>query len=247
MYTATADIPTSDGSADAVVAFPDDGKQHPGVLLYIDAIGLRPVITDMVKRLAQTGYYVLAPNVFYRHGRAPIIDIPDLNKPQTRDEFFERVIPMVIEHSVDRIRSDANAFIDFLTTQPEVRPGPVGVVGYCLGAVLAVRTAAEHPHIVKAVAGFHPADLVTDEPDSPHRLAPHIDAELVFGFSENDMTPEEITQFTSSLDSEGIRHRSNVYLGTVHGFTMADTEAFSQEGYQRHWDELLSLYGRTLS
>lgn len=230
--TSTVDIPTADGRADAFVAFPDDGKQYPGVLLYMDAIGLRPVLTDMVERLAEKGYYVLAPNVFYRHGRAPVIDIPDLNRPQTRDAFFERVMPIVIEHSIDRIHSDANAFIDFLTTRPDVRPGPVGVVGYCLGAVLAVRTAAAHPRIVKAAAGFHPGDLVTDEPDSPHRLAPHIDAELVFGFSENDMTPEEITQFTSSLDSEGIRHRSDVYPDTVHGFTMADTEAFSPEGYQ---------------
>ena len=38
-----------------------------------------------------------------------------------------------------------------------------------------------------------------------------------------------------------------IYPGTIHGFIMADTDAFSPSALQRHWDRLLSLLDRTLA
>jgi carboxymethylenebutenolidase len=35
-------------------------------------------------------------------------------------------------------------------------------------------------------------------------------------------------------------------VGTIHGFTMSDTDAFNPSGLQRHWDRLLPLLDRTL-
>ena len=249
MSDGTITIDTPDGTADAFVAHPDDGERHPGVLLYMDAIGLRPVIHDMVRRLADAGYYVLAPNVLYRNGPAPVIDVPDLTVPDARAEFFADIMPMIAEHTADRVQSDADAYLDFLTSRPEVRRGPVAVVGYCMGAVIAVRTAAHRPTAVAAVAGFHPGRLVTDQPDSPHLLAPQLDAELLFGLAEHDesMPPDAVTAFTASLDAADVHHTSEVYPDTVHGFTMADTAAFNPEALQRHWDRLLPLLQRTLA
>ena len=248
MPTNTVSVPTTDGTADSFVAFPDDGEQHPGVLFYMDAIGLRPAIYDMVRRLADEGYYVMAPNVLYRNGSAPVVEVPDLTVPEARADFFKRIMPMLAEHTAENAQSDAAAFLDYLTSRPEVRPGPVGVVGYCMGAVLAVRTAALRPDTVAAAAGFHPGRLVTDEPDSAHLLAPRIKAELLFGLAEHDdsMPPEAISELTASLDAAGVRHTSEVYPDTVHGFTMTDTAAYSPTGLQRHWERLLPLLTRTL-
>lgn len=75
------DIPTEDGTADAYLARPDDGAAHPAVLLYMDAFGLRPRLRSMADRLAGEGYTVLVPNVFYRHGRAPLFDLPEFIDP----------------------------------------------------------------------------------------------------------------------------------------------------------------------
>ncbi|MGY2063445.1 dienelactone hydrolase family protein, partial [Nocardia gipuzkoensis] len=71
----SVDVPTPDGVADAYVAYPDDGAAHPGVLLYMDAFGLRPALSAIVDRIAGHGYTVLAPNLLYRHGRAPVIEL----------------------------------------------------------------------------------------------------------------------------------------------------------------------------
>ena len=82
MNGSTVDVPTPDGVADCYLTRPDDGA-HPGVLLMIDAIGLRPRIEEMADRIAAQGYVVLAPNVFYRAGRAPLWDPPNLSDPES--------------------------------------------------------------------------------------------------------------------------------------------------------------------
>jgi carboxymethylenebutenolidase len=240
-------IPTADGQADAFAAFPDGGGRHPGVLLYMDAFGLRPVLRDMARELAEHGYYVLVPNLFYRHGQAPVIDLPEHIGKEVRSTVFAQVMPLIETHTVERVLGDADAYLGFLTAQPEVSAGPVAVIGYCMGANAAMRTAADHPDQVAAVAGFHPSRLVTDAPDSPHRLVSKLTAEVHLGLAENDMTPEAVSELGQALDAAGVSYACEIYPGTVHGFTMADTDAFDPSALRRHWDELLPLLDRTLS
>ncbi|WP_438297646.1 dienelactone hydrolase family protein [Streptomyces sp. HUAS TT7] len=242
----TLQIPTPDGQADAFAAFPEHGERHPGVLLYMDAIGLRPVLEEMARELAGHGYYVLVPNLFYRYGPAPVVEVPEFIGQDNQGELFAQLMPMVHALTPELALRDAEAYLTFLTGQPEVSAGPVGVIGYCMGGGLAMRTAAAHPGLVAAVAGFHPGGLVTDAPDSPHRLAPGLTAEVHFGLAEGDLTPEGIAELDRSLDAAGVDHSCEVYPGTLHGFTMADTAAFDPAGMQRHWERLLPLLGRAL-
>jgi carboxymethylenebutenolidase len=240
-------IPTADGHADAFAAFPDRGERHPGVLLYPDAFGVRPVLREMARELAGHGYYVLVPNLYYRHGPAPVIELPDHIGEEIRPAVFARLMPLIEAHTTERALRDADAYVRFLSIQPEVSAGPVAVIGYCIGGVLAMRTAAAHPGQVAAVAGFHPFFLVTDAPDSPHRLFPKLTAQVHLGLAEGDMTPEAISELNQALDGAGVDYTSEVYPGTIHGFTMSDTDAFSPSALQRHWDRLLRLLGRTLA
>ncbi|MGA5132267.1 dienelactone hydrolase family protein [Streptomyces olivoreticuli] len=247
MPTKTLQIPTPDGQADAFAAFPDDGERHPGVLLYMDAFGLRPVLEEMARELAGHGYYVLVPNVLYRNGPAPVVELPEHIGEEARPAVFAKLMPLIREHTTERALSDADAYLEFLTAQPEVGAGPVAAIGYCMGAPLAVRTATAHPDRVAAVAGFHPGFLVTDAPDSPHRLVPRLTAEVHLGLAEGDMSPETLAEFNRALDAAGVAYTTEVYPGTVHGFTMSDTEAFDPAALQHHWDRLLPLLGRTLT
>ncbi|MFD5191711.1 dienelactone hydrolase family protein [Streptomyces sp. NPDC058357] len=243
----TVQIPTADGRADAFAAFPDDGARHPGVLLYMDAFGLRPVLEEMARELAGHGYYVLVPNVLYRHGPAPVVALPEHIGAEARPALFAQLMPLIEAHTTERALRDADAYVEFLTAQPEVGPGPIAAIGYCMGAVLAMRTAAAHPGRVAAVAGFHPGRLVTDAPDSAHRHLSGLTAEVYLGPAENDMTPEIIGELDRALDATGVGHTTEVYPGTVHGYTMADTDAYDPAALQRHWDRLLPLLDRTLT
>ncbi|WP_225828645.1 dienelactone hydrolase family protein [Streptomyces naphthomycinicus] len=243
----TLHIPTADGQADALAAFPDHGGPHPAVLLYADAFGLRPELAERARELAGHGYYVLVPNLYYRHGPAPVTELPAFITEEVRPAVIARLMPLIEAHITERVLRDADAYLRFLADRPEAGVGPVAVIGYCVGAVLAMRTAAAHPDRVAAVAGFHPGFLVTDAPDSPHRMLAKLRAEVHLGLAENDMSPETINELDRALDAAGVVHATEIYPGTVHGFTMSDTEAFDASAVGRHWDRLLALLDRTLA
>jgi carboxymethylenebutenolidase len=213
------EITTRDGTADAYVSRPDD-EPRPGVLFVIDAYGLRPTIETMADRIAGFGYVVLAPNVLYRGGG------PD-------------------ELTPERLADDGAVYLD--TLQSLALPGPVAITGYCMGGRIGWRIAAGHPDRVAALAAFHPGRLVTDAPDSPHRSAADLKAELYFGFADQDpsMSAEQIATLERTLDDVGARYRAEIYPGARHGYTMADTAAYDEAAAQRHYQELRALLSRT--
>jgi carboxymethylenebutenolidase len=242
----TVDVKTPDGVADAYLARPDD-EPHPGVLFIMDAYGLRPTIEEMVERIAADGYVVLAPNVLYRSGRAPVLELPDLKNPDNRTDFFKKLRPLIQELTPERISADGTAYLDYLAEV--AAPGPVAITGYCMGARVGWRIAATEPDRVAALAGFHAGGLVTDDPDSPHRTTADVTAELYFGFADQDpsMSAEQIATFERALDDAGARYRSEVYEGAQHGYTMADTAAFDEGARERHFRELAALLDRTFA
>lgn len=246
--SAMIDIPTQDGIADACLAHPDDGAPHPAVLLYMDAFGLRPHLKGMADRLASAGYTVLVPNVFYRSGRAPLVELPDFINPAERPEIIASLRPAALSLTPEGAMRDAAVYLDWLAASPLTTGGKAGVTGYCMGAGLALRTAGTHPDRVAAAAGFHGALLANDAPDSPHLLADRITAELYFGHADQDSTnpADQIARLDKTLTQAGVRHRAEVYPGAHHGFTQADTAMYSAEATDRHWAALLELLGRTL-
>ncbi|HZU40503.1 MAG TPA: dienelactone hydrolase family protein [Solirubrobacteraceae bacterium] len=237
------DVKTHDGTADAYLALPDDGQPRHGVLLLMDAFGLRDVIEEMADRIAARGYAVLAPNLFYRAGRAPLFEMPDLSTDEARGAFFAQLRPLMDALTADRVAADGEAYLDALA---EHAPEPAAITGYCMGARLGLRIAAAHPERVAALGGFHGGRMVTDEPDSPHRSAGQIRAEVYFGHADNDQsnTPEQIRALDEALEQAGVKHRSDVYEGAAHGYTMPDTAAYDADAAERHYRELFALLDR---
>ncbi|MFG3155717.1 dienelactone hydrolase family protein [Streptomyces sp. NPDC048219] len=242
------DIPTADGTADAYLAHPADGDAHPAVLFYMDAFGLRPQLRAMADRLAGAGYTVLVPNVFYRHGRAPVVGLPEFIDAGSRPQIFQHLGPLMKALTPDRAMRDADAWLRWLADSALVADGPVGVTGYCMGAALALRTAGTFPDRVAAAAGFHGGHLATEGPESPHLVAGDVTAELYFGHADADpgLPPEEQERLEAALTGAGVRHRCEVYAGAHHGYTQADTSAYDPEATERHWEALLGLLRRTL-
>jgi carboxymethylenebutenolidase len=239
------EVTTPDGVADAYLARPD-GERRPAVLLVMDAFGLRPQIELMADRIASQGYAVLAPNVFYRAGRAPVVPLDGLGDPDRQGDVFAQLMPLIRELTPDLIVRDGGAYLDRLE---ELGRGPVAITGYCMGGRIAWRIATAYPDRVAALGGFHVAGLVTDADDSPHRDAGRLAAEVYLGHADNDrgMTPEHIAALERALDDAGVRYRSELYGGAAHGYTMADTLAYDEAAAERHYTELLALLDRTVA
>jgi carboxymethylenebutenolidase len=231
-----------DGTAEAYLT-----GSGPGVLFFIDAIGLRPQIEQMCDRIAGWGYTVLAPNTLYRSGTATETSpTGDLRAPGSREEFFDQVGPRIAELTTERVERDIPAYLAALREHTD--GAEVGVVGYCMGARLAVRAANLDPEVV-AVGGFHGGGLVTDAPDSPHAGLPNARAEFVFGHADNDrgMPPEAVEQLGQTLAHAGLTAKNEIYPDSPHGYSMDDTSMYHEPGAERSFTELHALLDRTLT
>jgi carboxymethylenebutenolidase len=241
------DIPTPDGTADGYAVYPGEGGPFPAVLFYMDGIGVRPTLVTLAERLAERGYYVLLPNLFYRHGHAPVIDYQRLISGDG-DDVRERMLGMIGAMTPDLVERDIAAYLAFLDAQPQARADHVAVTGYCMSGAIALRTAALHPERVVAAASFHGGRLAPDDPTSPHRLVDRIKAEVYIGHAKDDPScpAEQVDRLEAALDAAGVRHQTEIY-DARHGWTMPDlTWAHDDAAAKKAWGRLYDLLDRTL-
>ena len=245
------EVRTPDGTAEAWLSRPpgvDENVSLPGVLLFMDAIGLRPRIVEMADRIASWGNVVLAPNIFYRNGTAAETSpVGPLDSDRKRADFFKGVRPRISGLTTKLALRDIAVYLDELVSRPEVRT-PVGVVGYCMGARLAVRAACAHPDVVAACGGFHGGGLASDAADSPHLGLAAARAEFVFGHADHDasMNADAVARLDEALRNAGLTATNEIYEGTAHGYTMADTLVYDEAATERHFAALRELFDRTL-
>lgn len=238
----TLQITAADGTAEAHLARPDGGGEHPGVLLLIDAIGLRPQIDTMMQRIASWGFVVLAPNTLYRSGTAAETSpTTDLRRPGQREAFFEHAMPRVGTLMQADVAGDLAAYVATLTDLDGVAGDRVGVTGYCMGARMALVAGCTLPQVA-AVGGWHGGGLAAEDEHSPHRGLGAARAAFSFGHAQDDSSnpPEAVARLGAALEAAGLEHRNEVFPGP-HGYTMADTSMYSPEADARHWSALEAL------
>jgi carboxymethylenebutenolidase len=249
------EVKTADGVCDAAFFHPAAGA-HPGVLLWTDIFGLRPVFRAMGRRLAAQGYAVLVPNPFYRTLRAPLIrDASHFNfdDPAERAKAEQWTQSIRLPGAIER---DADAHVAFLDQQPQVdRDRKLGTQGYCMGGPFVFKTAAQVPGRVGAGATFHGAGLVTDKPDSPHLLAPRIKARLYLAIAASDdaRQPDAKEKLHRAFEAAHVSAQIEVYPGTIHGWCVPDMPRhdgkpiYNPADAERAWGKLLGLYRAVLA
>jgi carboxymethylenebutenolidase len=242
-------IKTPDGTCDAAFIHPASGA-YPAVIIWPDAFGLRPSMREMAKRLAGSGYSVLVPNPFYRVSKAPIWeDASKVNFQEVRPKLDPLMGSIRADGSVEK---DVPAFVAWLDTQKAVdRSKKIGTQGYCMGGGLVVRTAATLPDRIGAGASFHGGGLVTDQPNSPHLLAPKIKGRMYFGIAINDdkQQPDAKTKLKEAFDAAKVPVEVEVYSMAQHGWCVPDMPAqpngqpiYDKADADRAWSKLLALY-----
>ena len=247
------EITTPDGTADAAYIHPRTGA-YAGVLIWTDAFGLRPSFRAMARRLAADGYSVLVPNPFYRVERAP--SFPDASTVIFQEVGARLGSLMGSITAADAAERDASAYIPFLDAQPQVDTSKkIGTQGYCMGGPLIVRTAAAFPDRIGAAASFHGGGLVTANPNSPHLLAPSIQARMYFGIASNDDATQPAAKdvLRETFADAGVVAEIEVYSDAQHGWCVTDMPAqggppiYNEVDAERAWGKLLELYEEALA
>lgn len=234
-------VTTPDGTADCYFVHPASGSAA-GVLLWPDIFGLRPVMRQMGKRLAESGYSVLVVNPFYRQKKAP-------TAAQGAATPIPEVLPLMQALTETTHTTDAKAFIAWLDKQPSVAKNrKIGTQGYCMGGPISFRTAAAVPGRVGAVASFHGGGLVTDQPNSPHLQASKTKAQFLVAVADNDdqRAPNDKTVLKETFAKVNLPAEIEVYAG-AHGWCPPDSKVYNEAQAEKAWSRLLALYKKALA
>jgi len=242
MIERTVDIPTRDGKTATFIVHPERGGPHPAIFFYMDAPAIREELRDMARRFATAGYYVVLPNLYYRKGVMELGPLsPDPNAP-SRKQMMELMGSLTIPLIMD----DTRALLAFVDADPAARKGPMGAVGYCMSGQYAINAAAQFSDRFTAAASIYGVLLITDAPDSPHKMAHKVKGETYFACAEVDrwMPVENIAPLREGL--KGLKAEVEFYPKVEHGFAFPQRPAYNKDAAERHWERLFALWKRNL-
>ena len=248
MAARALDIASPDGAIDATLFTPDTGEgRRPAIILFTDIGGLRPVHATLCQRIADAGYAVLLPNVYYRDVRGGVVAPgEDWRDPAARERMFafaKRLTPAALAR-------DFAALLDALDAAPEADARRIGLTGYCMSGALVLRFAAQHPDRIAAAAAFHSARLADEaDPDSVHRVLGAIRARVYLGHADRDdhLPPEQIATVDRLLAAAHVHFTTELYAGALHGFAIADAPSYDAAASALHLRRLLALFDETLA
>jgi carboxymethylenebutenolidase len=245
MIEETLDIQTSDGAMETFVCRPDRGA-HPAVLLLMDAPGIREELRDMTRRLTSVGYCVLLPNLYYRAGSDSKFDPAAVLTHGSPEHTRMRAIRTKM--TIPPVMDDVAAMMTFLDGREGVKPGPIGVHGYCMSGPYALAAAARYPDRVAAAASFYGTWLVSDAVESPHLTLGKATGELYIACAEHDeLAPLPMVAELKMLFAQtGNKGELEIYPGVHHGFGFPQRKIYDKPAAERHWERLIALYRRRL-
>jgi carboxymethylenebutenolidase len=252
MIGKAVDIQTADGTMDGYAAYPAGNGPFPLVVMFMDIWGLRDELFALARQVASHGYYCVVPNLFYRKGKINFVRRNAAGKMVSFDTLPQELQAEMqkLGRDIDRqmVRTDVAAILDFSRNEP-VDPGPAGAIGFCLGGRIAFLAAQAFPDRFRATASLHGVFLVTDAPDSPHRLTARMRGEVYCGYAEHDKfsAPELLAVLAQSFHGRAdLTYRHNLHIGADHGYSLPDRDVHDAAATAADWREIVAMFERTL-
>ncbi len=242
MIERDVDIATADGAMNSFVVHPEEGGPFPVVLFLMDAPGKREELHDMARRLAAVGYFVVLPNLYYRRSR-------DFRLLERTEKAMAEMFSFMAALDAATTECDTRAMLRFVDADPAADGDRVGALGYCMSGPFVMWAAAAFAERIRCIASIHGANMATDRPDSPHRVASKVRCESYFACAEIDKwaPPADIEKLGQALQEAGTPHRVEWYPGVEHGFVFPlRAGIYNRAAAERHWERLFGLFGRTL-
>lgn len=241
MIDRTEAVRTSDGTMEVFLTRPEGSGPFPVVIQIMDGLGMREELRDHARRTASWGYYVAAPDFFYRRGiKGPLA---------TDEEGMKRIRAAVMELTDARAKSDVDSALALIETDKAARKGKLGLYGFCMGGRLTLVLAQAFGDRIGAAASIHAGALVVDTPQSPHRHLDRVTAELYFGVADKDAmaTPEQMEQLETALKAHKINYQLEWHPGALHGYMMPSrTDLYDRNAAEKVWGRMETLFARRL-
>ncbi len=256
-------IKTHDGTDLKVfTAKPDDGKEHPAVLVIMEIWGLTPFIRDVCRKLAENGYETLAPHLYSRKEQVDIFteeNIMDSMRPfwalppEKRGDqaAVQEILAKVSDNSkkivndimFNRSQTEKNMVKDLEYAYEYLFKGKPkkhrGVVGFCLGGGLAFQLSTQKPFGASVI--FYGAN-----PRKIEDLANIKGPVLGLYAGEDGNINNGLPLLLENVVKYKLNFEMKIYPGTYHAYFNHTGMSYHKEASDESWKRMLRFYSQHL-
>lgn len=224
-------IPVRNGSFEAYLARPK-AAQAPVVIVIQEIFGINADMRQTCDMLASHGYMALCPDLFWR--LEPGIDMSD-NTPAEWKRGFELYTAFDFDAGIEDVAATMAAAKTLAGSS-----GQVGVMGFCLGGLMAFRTAARHD--VGAAVSYYGGGTENHLAEGDKIKGP-----MMMHLAEDD---EYISKEAQQRIKEALALKKNIeifsYPSVQHAFARNRGAHYEQRSAELAHTRTLSFLGRHL-
>jgi carboxymethylenebutenolidase len=207
-----------------------ESDRQPAILLLMEAFGVTSHIREVAARIAQEGYVVLTPDLYYR----------ELPNNQFRYDEVEQAMAMMYRLDFGKpVQDDLQSALGYLKSRSDVLPDRIGVTGFCLGGGLSFLTACQFSETIAAAAPFY--GMVLDEwIDAVTKIT--VPLYLFFGGADPFIPLERVKQIEARFQELDKDYRLKIYPDANHGFFCHERSSYHQLAAEDAWCELMQFF-----
>ncbi|GHO78768.1 carboxymethylenebutenolidase [Ktedonobacter sp. SOSP1-85] len=223
----------------AYMARPQAPGSYSGVIVGFELFGVTSYIRNVVDRIAQLGYVVLAPDFYHRS--LPGIELEATVEGRTRG--FELLHQFTRQQAINDVRAS------MIYLRNEGKSSKIGMVGLSVGGHIAYLVATQFD--LKATVAFYPSwltaqDIPLSRPTSTLSLTPGIaehDGYLLLLVGEQDslIPASQREAIARELRAANVRHELVTYPDTPHRFFYEDGESYRQGAAGDAWRRICEV------
>jgi carboxymethylenebutenolidase len=217
---------SGDETVQGVLYAPPGKGPFPALVVIHEWWGLNDWVKDQASKLADQGYLTLAVDLY----RGKVATTPD------EAHEIMRGVPE------DRAKRDLHAAVEFLKSQPNVKPDRIGSIGWCMGGGYALDVALQEPTLAATIINY--GHLATD-PEALKKInAPILG---LFGAQDRGITPDDVHKFEASIKQLGKKIDITIYPDAGHGFENPNNkDGFRAEDAADAWRRTTGFLASTL-
>jgi carboxymethylenebutenolidase len=224
----TVTFPGKQGDVKGYLARPDAKGVYPVLIVIHENRGLTDHIKDVARRFAGQGYAAVAVDLLSRVGGK--------DKFATENESIAAITAL----DAEGVQQDLMSAFDYLKGQPFVRPGHIGVIGYCWGGGNSLLMATRVKELRTAVVYYGPNPTNLDD-------VANISCPMLGIYGEKDpritvnvpALAEAMKKFKKSFEYK-------VYPGAMHAFFNDTGANYNAEAAADAWKVTLAFLDKNL-
>lgn len=229
-------IETVDGPMPAHEASPETAARG-GIVVIQEAFGITSHIQHITRRLADAGWYAVAPALFHRQG-SPVLAYDD----------YDAVMPLFGQLSAEGLTVDLNAALDHLEARDFAR-SHIGVVGFCMGGTVTFYAASLRP--LGAAVTFYGSGVLEGRFGLPSLVASAANLQTpwlgLYGDLDKGIPVTQVEQLRTAAESAPVPTEIVRYPDADHGFNCDDRPAvYNPAAAADAWTRTLAWFDRHL-